>query len=418
MQINQQVIGKHLQIALHGRLDATWSEYVKDFCLNQIRCGHHHLMIDAENLSFLSSAGIRVLLITSKELLKVQGSLTILNASPFVGKTLQMTGLGEWLITGSSAGKSSGSSTMSLSETQSNLLQEDTPLVDGTVVYGIDPHAEMHLEIPAGWHPWQNLQEQNLSLHPFPANSVAIGIGSALETTADALNSLGEFLAVSGNVVFATPGNNQRPDYLLCQEEYVPEMHVVQLIKCSGGMSHHFRFSPSRSQESFGIGTLAKTALRMVKGKMAVVVLLAEIHGLVGASLIRSPGEIKQQEVGAFPEIREWITFSGEPVYKLHQSIVCGIISEDPGAGNSLLKPLPSQPGLWGHFHAAVFPFQPLPNGELDMDISIARFFHGPPPIEVMHLIDDQRPVNGIGESTFIRGAAWCAPVKYREDVA
>jgi hypothetical protein len=46
------------------------------------------------------------------------------------------------------------------------------------------------------------------------------------------------------------------------------------------------------------------------------------------------------------------------------------------------------------------------------MAASVRKFFSGPPPLAVMHLVDDMRPAVGLGQSALIRGACWCAPVK------
>lgn len=406
MTITEEIRGKYLLLAFNGRLDATWSDYVKENCLNHIRGGHHHLLIDAENLSFLSSAGIRVLVIIAKELNTVGGSLTMVNAIPFVDKTLRMTGLGDWLA----------------AEYPAEL--QETPPVETlssnaeTEHYVLGDSFSMQMEIPARWRPWQTITGETLISQCFPTNIMAIGIGSALDTKEEALKSLGDFLAVAGHVVFCSPGDNQRPDYLIKTEEYTPEMHVIQSIKLQGEWSHHFRFNTTETQTSFGISNLAERGMQLTGGDTIAILLIAEIHGLVGASLAKSPGMAQGEDVAQYPEIREWVSFTGEPVFQKQQGIICGVVSTRADAEKLLLKPLPSLPGFYGHFHAAVFPFQPLPNGKIELHTSLHNFFHGPSPLAIMHLIDDQRPLLGVGESSFIRGAGWCAQVNIKEDLS
>ncbi|MDZ7743408.1 MAG: hypothetical protein U5Q03_17140 [Bacteroidota bacterium] len=77
---------------------------------------------------------------------------------------------------------------------------------------------------------------------------------------------------------------------------------------------------------------------------------------------------------------------------------------------------MPSRPAIAAHMHAVVFPHQPLQNGKLELRQQINKFFNGPPPKTLMHLIEDNRPVRGLGESTFIRGAMWCSPIKNTEE--
>jgi len=404
MNIDQQFTGKYLRMILNGRLDATWAEYVKETCLGQIRGGNHHLIIDAGNLSFLSSAGIRTLMIVAKELQSVEGSFMVLKATPFVAKTITMTGLGQWLVSEMPAELQE---TMPTESSHSLLLNDEYVLHSGP---------GMQIEVPASWHPWQPITAADLVPRRFPARVIALGIGSAAETPEKGMETLGDFLAVAGHVVYQPPEKNHRPDYLIRKNDYIPEMQVIQLIEVVGDLTHQFRFSPDQQQTSFGMATLAAKALRMVHGKMAVVVLLAEIHGLVGASMAKSPGLATHEKIDHFPEVREWVSFTGEPVFQGHQCLVCGVVSDDPDSEQFLLKPLPAHPELFGHFHAAVFPYQPLPNGNIDLESSVRKLFNGPPPLAILHLIDDQRPIQGAGESTFIRGACWCAPVQSSEE--
>jgi anti-anti-sigma factor len=71
MQLTQEKTGKYLLIKAQGRLDASWAEYFLEEVRTAVRNGEHHMIIDATELVFLSSAGIRSLLILHKELLLV-----------------------------------------------------------------------------------------------------------------------------------------------------------------------------------------------------------------------------------------------------------------------------------------------------------------------------------------------------------
>ena len=125
---------------------------------------------------------------------------------------------------------------------------------------------------------------------------------------------------------------------------------------------------------------------------------------MVGTVLIRSPGRISEDREIDFPEIREWLTFCGERSFSHQQALLVGVVSVK---GGPLIPSTPSAPGKAAHIHVAVFPYQPLPNGKIELAEATGRFFNGPSPLAVMHLADDDRPVVGLGESTLIRGACW-----------
>jgi hypothetical protein len=64
-----------------------------------------------------------------------------------------------------------------------------------------------------------------------------------------------------------------------------------------------------------------------------------------------------------------------------------------------------------GHFHAAVFSHRTLPIGEIDLKATVAPLFESQRLHTVLHLLSDYREPDGLGESEFVRGACWAAPL-------
>ncbi|MGD9972148.1 MAG: STAS domain-containing protein, partial [Desulfatirhabdiaceae bacterium] len=63
MQLIQEKKAGYLLIHVMGRLDATWYDFFLETILKYIRNGEHHLIIDASEMSYISSMGIRALMI-------------------------------------------------------------------------------------------------------------------------------------------------------------------------------------------------------------------------------------------------------------------------------------------------------------------------------------------------------------------
>ena len=150
----------------------------------------------------------------------------------------------------------------------------------------------------------------------------------------------------------------------------------------------------------------------------AAFVLLAEIDGLVGVSLTRSPGLIDGTEApGEWPKIRDWLSFCGERVHAGAQALVTGFVTtaDDPAQGGAL-PPLPSRPGRRVHAHAAVFPYRPLPNDKIELAPTVRQVFAASEPVALLHLLEDPRPALGLGQSAFVRGACWCASVTFPKE--
>ncbi len=400
MQLSQESHGIYLYIKALGRLDASWTDYFTDTLLNCVRNGRHHLVIDASGLVYLSSAGIRALLIINKELASVKGSFCLYQATDFVAQTLSASGFTPWLAD-------------SLPEDFPRTATRDENAHQKR--YVLDEDAALTLTIHDGWRPWQQLKDESVRRFRFPENVFAIGIGSAAENLAMAKEQFGEFIAVSGNVVFQAPQEETRPDYLIAEKDFVPAMHCIQTLFWEGGMSALQRFAPSEDLPFYPVTRLLEMILENCACQGAGFVILGEIEGLVGASLIQSPGLLKADQPLGFPELKNWLSFSGERVFAHQQGLLAGVVKK---GRSQLLPALPSNPDLSAHIHAAVFPYQPLQNHKIDLQSTVGKFFNGPPPVSVMHLADDKRPGFGLGESALIRGAIWYAPIQNPEVIS
>ncbi len=223
-------------------------------------------------------------------------------------------------------------------------------------------------------------------------------------------------MAVAGQLVFQAAEEKARPDYLLAEQAYIPQLDVIQAICCKGEMQTLTRFAPHGEKISFGIAELANRALAISGSDLAAFVILGETDGLVGATLSRLPNSVEHKTAMGFQEMREWLSYSGEKVFVGEQALVFGIVSKVQKQYR-LLRPLPSNPEISAHMHATVFAYQPLQNGKIDLQNQLIKLLNGPSPRAVLHLVDDNRPATGLGQSSFIRGACWCAPITKGEDL-
>jgi len=403
MKIEHEQRGKYLLIRVMGRLDAAWAEYFTEELFLHIRNGQHHIIIDAREMVFLSSAGIRALLRVFKELNTVHGSFLIVNATDFVEQTLVTTRFEMWL---------------------GEEFPADMPAVfsgnemenSGIERFTFNEKATLTLTELADWQPWQVVDQNQVKTVDFSPDMIALGIGSSAGTLNEARNQYGEFLAVAGNVVYQLPDEQGHPDYLITEKQYVPKMHCIQLLSYSGEMGHHNRFAPTDKTPFYPLSAILKNMLNQVKGKAIGYVILGEIEGLVGSFLIRSPGLLGESQKVTFPEIRDWLSFCGERLYHHQQALIAGVAGKSGELPEKKMLPaLPSCPEISVHIHSAVFPYQPLQNGKIELKTTIQKFFNGPPPLAVMHLVDDARPVVGLGESALIRGACWFGPLQNPE---
>ena len=98
MEIRKQRIGDVLELEIQGRLDGYWADHLSQSLDDVVREGTRNLRLNLSEISYLSSAGIRVLVRAHKQLSAIQGSFSVSEPSEAVRSILQLTGLMDLLI--------------------------------------------------------------------------------------------------------------------------------------------------------------------------------------------------------------------------------------------------------------------------------------------------------------------------------
>jgi anti-anti-sigma factor len=396
MELQEQRIGDRLLLSASGRLDATWADFFKEALLTHIRAGEHQIVVNAAKLTFLSSLGIRAMMVVYKKLTAVSGSFQIIHAEGMVKDTLNASGLGIWL-----------------SDEALEIAPEDAPSAEYRTVeyFELEAAAALRVEKINAWAPWAPIQENQCAGIRFNVNSFGLGIGAAGASMQQARNYLGEFVAAGGQVAIQPPDEYGRPDCLLTEQAFIPELYSIQSWIARGNMAGIIRFRSGPDTPVFNLSTLISEAALKIKEESFGIAIIGEIEGLVGAQLIRSPGKLTDRAELSSTDMKDWLSFCGERSFNRELAVVTGVVTRSLSDEWNGLSPLTESRDLYGHFHAAVFPYQFLPNGPLSFPETARQIFEGPPPKAVMHLISDERPGIGIGESALYHGACWFAPI-------
>ena len=94
MKINFTNTNEILNVALDGRLDTNTAPEFENF-LNENYGSADMIVIDCEKLSYISSAGLRVLLTAQK---KTKGKMKLINVCEIVMEVFEMTGFADILV--------------------------------------------------------------------------------------------------------------------------------------------------------------------------------------------------------------------------------------------------------------------------------------------------------------------------------
>jgi anti-anti-sigma factor len=388
-------------LRITGMLDAYWSDVLSTELETVVRDGGEHVSLDLSGVNFISSAGLRVLLVYLRQLRAINGSFTVTNPSPQVRNVLDLSGLTDLVLApaftrGEEAENPDRTYTARGCTFDVYRLAEDARL-DCLHV----PPMDGSQAIPAGRH------------LRFPSTAFGFGVGAFGEQPEHCAVRYGEFLAAGGIAVCLPTDGKNKPDYLIEDRTFVPGVTLLHGVRMAGAFSTHLRFQVSADAGSNTLGDLAAECLFASGHVASGMVIVGETAGLVGAALRKSPvgGE---GDFFDFPEVRSRLSYTPEHAWERSVAVVAGIAAlQVPEWLSGYLRPMVTSgaSGLYGHFHAAAFSFRPLPGGRLELPATLRPFFDEQELRDVLHLLRNDADPFGANESVFVRGACWIGPL-------
>ncbi|MFA7430324.1 MAG: STAS domain-containing protein [Rhodospirillaceae bacterium] len=92
MSITAERDGNTLILELQGRLDSTSSAAVEADILGQLDGGAAHVVLDFARLDYISSAGLRVILVTAKRVKQAGGIMVLCALQPHIREVFEISG--------------------------------------------------------------------------------------------------------------------------------------------------------------------------------------------------------------------------------------------------------------------------------------------------------------------------------------
>ena len=408
MEITTKPIGDALEVKVKGRLDNYWGEHLQRNLEELIRSGAHHLWLNFSEVSYLSSAGVGLLLSHYRQLKAIGGTFVIVAASDHVKMVIELCHLSPILLC-------------------SQKLPVQPPAAQATPVHFSSASASFELLERTATKPLActvagnpallagcRFGPEDCSAVHFPKAAFGLGLGAFGHGFEDSQSRFGEFLAAAGCAAYLPTDGTNVPDFMISRGDLIPELSVLYGLRCEGEFSQLLRFEPASPTNAITLSEVVQTALQTSGAAVVGMVILAESAGLIGAALRRSPGSRNTSDGAPFqyPDARTWLSFSPERLFSRSLVLVVGVASaQTPASLSSMLRPLaaPTEPS--GHFHAAAFSYRPLPKGEIDLQSTVTALFENEYLQGVLHLLADDRQAGASQQSEFVRGACWLGAI-------
>jgi len=415
-----------VELAVRGRIDAETGVELEHAVAEELRRGHHAIRLDCTDVSFLSSAGIRVLFNVHRAAKTAGARCLIGAASEPVARVLELTRLAPMLRepqpqeslepSGRGPTPPGDGRTAAAGDAPSDVRE-------GRILFvGLEPSGSGGLEGDVLGACDATLLGRLVETPSRPVPRHAFGLGLAGLADDSLATIAGEMLAACGAVFHRAPQPFAAVDYSLGEGSLVPTVRLASGLIWEGLPRGRAGFEPADDEPAVRFDELAAALLEQSQADCLALVVVAEVHGIVGVELIRPLAEATATD---HPRSRDpavaarWLSFAREPVHARHTALVVGVVTRGHPAAPlaEFVRPLgpdigPKGPS--GHAHAVIFPLRPLKRGAVDLAATVADLAASEP-LAVMHLLGDPQPVLGNGQSDFVRGCCWFAPLAVSE---
>src|SRR5215471_15012642 len=98
LEVSTRFVGEQVHVQIKGRLDSSWTDQLAAALDAVVRSDNHDVLLDMSAVTYISSAGIGVLLRCYKQLRSIRGSLVIVRYSEEVDNILATVGLKKMLV--------------------------------------------------------------------------------------------------------------------------------------------------------------------------------------------------------------------------------------------------------------------------------------------------------------------------------
>ena len=399
MEITKKSQAGTAELRVDGRLDAHWADHLTRAIEEILHSGTHHLRVDMSGVSYMSSAGVRVLLRFRKQAQQLSGSFVVVQPSVAVRTVLEMAGL--VVLFGEEAPRIAAPAEGRHFEAEGVRFES----------YDLESRAALQCRMLG-----DPLKLQRTGYGPEDCRSIetgastmVVGLGAFGRDYHECRGRFGELLAAGGVATYLPTDGTNHPDYLLSAGAFVPTPQLLYGLACEGSFHRLLRFDADVGGEPARLGSVVRGCLDRQDAEVVGIVMVAESAGLIGAKLRKSPDADPLR--CDLPAVREWLSFSPERVHGLGVALLVGVVATSRCALDPFLRPLDAERPLTAHFHAAAFPYRPLRKGQIDLRESVGALFEAETVQSVLHLLNDDRQIVGGGQSAFVRGACWISPV-------
>lgn len=415
MDITAERVHNALIITPKGRLDAFGASKMDEALKKFIKKDDIHVIIEMNDVQYLSSAGIRVLLATFQMLKKRGGELYLSDINHYPLEVLEMAGFDEIFSIHATKEKAIEIINPEINESYQINWKNMPEYVENDIKLTVFENSKENvlLEVVGDISKvlYSTLEEKDIYTRFFRNTEYSIGLGALGGSFEDYISILGEMITIGGTMVWLPTDGNDTPDFLIPRNDTGKvTIHTGFNVALEGDFNE-LMIAECENGQDFTISDLYAAIFEYARHKkenfngVVCIALQADISEFYSSGIKISPlKKFRPQDhemITHEDNMDKWMDVNNEPKYKGETMVSFGVgmdltgdISDlEESALNALFYLHPANVGekeMLLHNHAVVFKHIPFEKTS-DLDKKIRNIVNDGEFIDMRHLLDNTR---------------------------
>jgi anti-anti-sigma factor len=400
--IEQTIVGSTLIARPTGRLDARTSADLHEAIGPRFGAEAQHLVLNLQDVSYLSSASLRVFLQFHRQAARQGGQFALAGIQPYCREVVRISGLADTLPIYEYAAEAlaafePGQDARALPIGEFHF----SPGADGPGAIEILGHIDDVLE--------SRVTEGMLEAKTFSSKGYSIGLGGMGASDAEVMPLLGEMMTIGGTMVWLPTDGADTPDFLIPKADSEVVKIRTAFNASLAGAFHEYAHFRAASAEGASLTELYRALFDLARERRpdfrgAIgLAMRADVGAVFGSGVTKSPIATNAPSNGkriTDPEnFQEWFEFDTAPRREHVTGLVCGVgvdlradlsaFDEASFAATFYRNPA-NQPALdcLLHNHGVFFSPLPFPDPPRDLSTEILDVVEHGDFVDMRHLLD------------------------------
>ena len=374
-------------ISISGRIDGISStEIEKEFNL-LTSSGERIIVVDFTDVNYISSAGLRIFLITQNNLLKIGGELILVNLKSSVREVFRISGFERVIKIYNDISELDN---VNQKSSNSNIITETINNKNISILIKISEKGE--IKLIGSTTKLSNSEYSESDVVDIDANSMKYSIGLAAlgDSYPDYKNLFGESVVIDNNFYNYPATKTTAVDYMLKDEIYSGlKIKYLNGFSYTGQVGTIINFSDIN--EAINVNELLSLTNKYSSSNIYAIVLLGISFGFYGMNLKKTPvKENHNSESSIFDKdnFANWMDFSFEPTFSNNIIASTGLVVKDKTILPDNYKQIFSSESS-SHLHAVIFETDLISKDTNEFENELSRVLKEIRPLKVQHILNN-----------------------------